>query len=157
LPKLNIPESYRPGLSLIRKLDERSVRDLRLALDQATDTSLRPDVLAASAVSSISHANVEEFREIADTVGTMYSVRMLNSMPLDDFVQEICEVMSSLDSQELRVPESERASFREKLLTVFGSKNFETVAKAWDLKTDDERVFCGARIITDMRPFSARA
>ena len=37
-------------------------------------------------------------------------------------------------------------------MTLFGSPNFDIVAKAWDLKTDDERVFCGARILTDMRP-----
>ncbi|MGA9967317.1 MAG: hypothetical protein WBQ10_19125 [Terriglobales bacterium] len=153
MSKLSIPEGYRAGVSKIRKLDERSVREIRNALDKATDTSHRPDDVAVDAVSSISHANLDEFKEIAEAVGTLYGVRMSTpGVSVQEFAEDICDAMESVDSDDLRLQKSERPQFKEKLLVLFGSPNFEIVAKAWDLKTDDERVFCGARILTDMRP-----
>jgi hypothetical protein len=60
--------------------------------------------------------------------------------------------MESLDSPDLRLPHAERAQFKEKLVTLLGAEVFGIVSKAWDLRTDDERVFCHARILTDLRP-----
>jgi hypothetical protein len=150
--KLYIPEGYRAGLSKIRKLDERSLREIRNALDQVTDTFHRPDEVAVEAVSSISRTNSDEFKEIAEALGTLYSVKMSRNLPLDQFVDDVCDALESIDSTELKLQPSERPQFKEKLAILFGSPRFDIVAKAWDLKTDDERVFCGARILTDMRP-----
>lgn len=153
MAKLNIPEGYRVGVSKIRKLDDRTVHEIRNALDKATDTYRRPDTVAVEALSSISHTNVDEFKEIAEAVGTLYSVKMSRSnVSLDQFVEDVCDAMESVDSPDLKLQASDRPQFKEKLLTLFGSPNFDILAKAWDLKTDDERVFCGARILTDLRP-----
>jgi hypothetical protein len=153
LDKLYIPEGYRLGVSKIRKLDDRSVHEIRNALDQATETCHRPDSVAVEAVSSISHANQEEFKEIAEAIGTLYRVKMSrSSISLEEFVEDVCDAMESVDSPDLKLQAADRPQFKEKLLTLFGSTNFDIVAKAWDLKTDDERVFCGARILTDLRP-----
>jgi hypothetical protein len=149
---MQIPEGYRSGVSKIRKLDERSVREIRNALDQATDTMHRPDQVAVEAVSSIPHTNQDEFKEIAEAVGTLYSVKMARGILVDQFVEDVSDAMESIDSDEMRLQPNERQQFRQRLTILFGSPRFDIVAKAWDLKTDDERVFCGARILTDMRP-----
>lgn len=152
LPKLNIPHGYQAGVSKIRKLDLRSVHEIRAALDRATDISRRPDDVAAEAVSSISRPNADDLREIAEAVGLLYTARAVRGLSVEAFAEDVCDAMESLDSDEFKLQRSERPQFKEKLLTLFGSENFQVVAKAWDLKTDDERVFCGARILTDLRP-----
>jgi hypothetical protein len=149
---MHIPEGYRVGVSKILRLDDRSVREIRNALDQAAYTCHRPDDVAVEAISSISHANLDEFKEIAEAVGTLYSVKVSRRISLEQFVEDVCDAMEAVDSPDLKLQAADRPQFKEKLLTVFGSANFEIVAKAFDLKTDDERVFCGARLLTDLRP-----
>ncbi len=38
------------------------------------------------------------------------------------------------------------------MLALLGAEAFTLTAKAQDLQTDDERTFCRARILTDLRP-----
>lgn len=42
--------------------------------------------------------------------------------------------------------------FAEKLVSLLSVKPLNVSAKAIDLQTEDERVFCDARILTDLRP-----
>ena len=74
MAKLNIPERYRIGVSKIRRLDERSVREIRKALDQTGEISPKgdngievprdPDSVAISAVRSATSVNADEFAQI---------------------------------------------------------------------------------------------
>jgi hypothetical protein len=167
MPKLNIPEVYRAGVSKIRRLDERSVREIRNALDQAEETPARtengleiqrdPDSVAVSAMRSIASTNVEEFKQIARALAGLYIAKSVRDVSVDDFAEDVCDAMEALPEEDLRLPHSEREQFRDKIKTLLGSEFFSIVAKAFDLATDDERTFCDARIFTDLRPvFGAR-
>ncbi len=160
MPELNIPERYQAGVSKIRKLDDRTVRDIRKALDsvvtsqEASDISpmQRPDSVAISAVTSVSQTNLEDFKQIAESLNALYGVRAARDVPVEIFVEEVSDALERLDSPDLKLPHSERSSFQEKLSILLNAEVFGIISKAYDLRTDDERVFCHARILTDLRP-----
>jgi hypothetical protein len=153
-------------VSKIRRLDERTVQEIRKALDKpdetrpSTDNGLEvprdPDIVAIAAVRSVASLNVAEFGQIAESLAGLYTARSMRDVPIAEFVEDVCDAMESVPQEELRLPPAEREPFKEKLRTLLSSDFFAIVAKAYDLATE-ERTFCSARILTDLRPvFGAR-
>lgn len=159
MAKLNIPARYRAGVFQIGKLDDRTIREIRAALDRILqDKDLedeaaqnRPDQVAMTAVTSVPEIR-GDIKSIAEALAALYRVRSARDIPVEEFADDVCEAMTTLDEADLRVPESNRDEFKAKLLTLLRAEVFALVAKAHDLKTDDERTFCSARILTDLRP-----
>ncbi len=63
---------------------------------------------------------------------------------------DLCEAMNEVD--ELKLTEERRASFKERMIRLLGIESLGTFAKAKDLQAENERTFCDARILTDLRP-----
>jgi hypothetical protein len=165
--KLNIPERYRAGVSKIRRLDDRTVQEIKKALDQAgnesasknsagVEASRDPDDIAIAAMRSVASVNTAEFAQIAESLAGLYTARSMRDVPTEEFLDSVCDAMEALPQDELRLPHAEREQFKNKLRPLLSSEFFSIVAKAYDLVTE-ERTFCSARILTDLRPvFSAR-
>ena len=162
MPRLIIPERFRAGVAKIRRLDERTVQEIRTALDlkrgdtpqkngEGLEVPRDPNSVALSAVRSIASVNMVEFGQIAESLASLYTVRSMQDVSLDDFVEDVSDAMEVLPEEPLRLPHSERQQFAEKLRTLLSSDAFAIVAKAYDLATE-ERTFCSARILTDLRP-----
>jgi hypothetical protein len=152
MASITIPARYREGLFKISKMGEQDVKEIRAALDSIADTSAPPIIAAQGAVESIKQRNAKDFQQIAEALGSLYSARATRDASTEEFVNEICDAMLTLDSEKFRLPEREREQFRLKLITLLAADFFGIVSKAWDLKTDDEHVFCNVRILTDLRP-----
>jgi hypothetical protein len=161
-PKLNIPERLRLGVSKIRRLDERTVQEIKKALDKAgeepslkdsagIEISRDPDAVAIAAVRSVASLNLAEFAQIAESLAGLYTAKSMRDVPLEEFLDSVSDAMENLSQEELRVPHSEREQFKDKLRPLLSSEFFSIVAKAYDLVTE-ERTFCSARILTDLRP-----
>lgn len=160
MAKLNIPEEYRFGVSKIRTLNEQSARNIRQALDKVTGvhpqgepaTTVQPEDAALSAVTSVSKENPADLKKIAEALVALYGVKSVREISVEEFADDVCDAMESLADPELRLPHAERAEFKNKLLILLGSEVLGLASKAHDLATEDERTFCHARIITDLRP-----
>jgi hypothetical protein len=162
LPKLNIPERYRVGVSNIRRLDEPSVRAIRAALDHPEEiippngkgagVPRDPGSVAISAIRSVSTINADEFKQIAEALAGLYSVKSIRDVSVEEFVEDVCDAMEALPEEQLKLPHSEREQFKGKLNALLSADFFSVVAKAFDLATEDERTFCSARVLTDLRP-----
>jgi hypothetical protein len=159
--KITIPERYRAGVAKIGGLDDPTVLLIRSALDavigsvEASDVPAigeRPDSVAATALASIAPTIAEaDFKQIADTLNALYGVRSSRDVPVEKFAEDVADAMESLEKP-LRLEPARRSEFVSKLTILLSAEVFGIVSKAWDLRTDDERVFCHARIITDLRP-----
>ena len=167
MARLNIPERFRAGLSKIRELDERSVQLIRDALEQPVpgfssdeDGKLpkRPSDIPIEALSSVPNDTEKaDLRQIADAIAGLYAAKAERDVGVEEFADRVCDAMEALDSKELRLPHAEREQFRKKILTLLNADVFAIVSKAFDLATEDERTFCHARVLTDLRPvFGAR-
>lgn len=159
MPRLNIPERYREGLSKLRTLDDPSLQEIRAAIEQLAashgpddgDIDRLSDL--QSALSSTGSAHLRrDLRQIAEAIAGLYSARAARDVSLDEFANKVSDAMESLDSDEFRLPHAERELFRTRLLTLLGAEFFAVISKAVDLATEDERTFCQARILTDLRP-----
>lgn len=161
LAKLRIPERYQPGLSAIRTLDDESVRAIRAALEhpleattddrQPAEVPRDPDALAVTALRSVPIKGLD-FKRIAEALVGLYGARSTQDDPAEEFADSVCDAMEALQSEEFRLPHVEREQFRQKLITLLGAEIFGIVSKVHDLATEDERRFCSARIMTDLRP-----
>jgi hypothetical protein len=158
---LNIPERFRAGLSKIRELNESSVEQIKLALEKPVsgfssdeDVKLpnRPSDIPVTALESSRETDKADLRQIAEAVAGLYSAKAARDVDVEAFADQVCDAMETLDSKELRLPHAERNEFRKKLLMLLSSEAFAIVSKAFDLATEDERTFCHARILTDVRP-----
>lgn len=163
MAKLNIPERFRAGVAAIRRLDEESVQAVRAALDRPLEATVPrdanpdeiprdPRAMAITAVRSVPGVNKDEFRKIAEALAGLYGARSMRDASVEEFADMVCDAMESLPSDELGLPHSEREQFREKLIELLSADVFAIVSKVQDLASEDERTFCQARILTDLRP-----
>ncbi len=117
----------------------------------------RPGDFALTAVQSVSTIKGAEFKQIAEALSALYVVKSAREVSTEEFAEQVCDAMEVLSSDELRLPHEEREEFKAKLVALLGADVFSLVSKVYDLATEDERVFCNARILTDLRPvFGAR-
>lgn len=161
MARLNIPERYQAGVALIRQLNDETVQDIRNALDKileakADDQDIasesRLNELAAAAVMSVATESGVDLKLIAETLVVLYGAKSVRDISAAKFADKVCDAMARLDSEEFRLPQSEREQFKRKIATLMGASVFGLASKIVDLRTDDERVFCQARILTDLRP-----
>jgi hypothetical protein len=163
LAKLNIPERYRPTLSSIRSLSEQDAQQIRAVMDQVASAQPRnpgaelelpsdPGAAMVAVRNASTRVEIANFTKILDLLITLYDIKSQRDVAVEDFVDSVCDAMESLDNPEYRLEPSERAEFAGKLLTLLNAEIFALVAKAQDLVTEDERTFCHARILTDLRP-----
>ena len=160
MAKLNIPEHYRAGIAAIRTLDDQSVQEIRDALDgtsrqksgDVNSVARSPKDVAITAVTAVSATKTVNIKQIAEAVTALYAVKSARDASVEEFTELVCDAMESLSSEELRLPKAERQKFKEKLLKILNADLFGLVVKVYDLATEDERIFCSARILTDLRP-----
>lgn len=161
MAKLNIPEKYRPGVSKIRQLSESNVRDIRAALDgiltggaseEDLASSKKLGEIATAATASITHADASDLKKVGEALVALYTVKSMRDVSIEDFADRVSDAMVSLDQEDLRLPLAEREQFKQKLIILLSADVFGIISKVIDLQTDDERVFCHARILTDLRP-----
>jgi hypothetical protein len=161
LARLSIPEKYRKGLASIRSIPEAGIEEIRAILDRAwapteqadgeSSAPSDPGVIVASIRSVRPAISIENFAEVMDAILSLYAQKAQRDVSTEKLVDEVSDAMEQLEG-DLRLPHNERINFAGKLLTLLNASPFALFAKAYDLKTEDERLFCHARILTDLRP-----
>jgi len=154
---LSIPERYQFGVSKIRDLPMDTVRLFRAALDKSVFNEERQEAtaVAASAFESISRSANEpagEFKKISEALVSMYLAKSGRDIPLEEFANRVADALEALPDPALRLAPGDRGPFKEKLQILLGAEVFGVISKIDDLRTESERVFCHARIVTDLRP-----
>jgi hypothetical protein len=152
MPKLKIPQRYRQGLFKLSQLDGRTVQEIRAALGRLIAVSGEPTKAAVAAVASITDTNKADFVQIAESLVALSFVKAGADVSIEDFVEDISDAMEHLEQPELRVPATQVQRFKETLEALLSADEFALASKVHDLQTDDERTFCRARILTDLRP-----
>jgi hypothetical protein len=150
MPKLIIPREYRAGLSQVKKLSPDDVAGIRAALDK-TPIGLGPETSATDVLKSYTVAGGDA-KQIGNAIGSLYGLRSRTESSLEEFINDIANAMEGVSEPELRLLPTERQRFTENLSALLGATVFSLNAKVFDLATDDERTFCSARILTDLRP-----
>jgi len=83
-----------------------------------------------------------------DAVNTMYTVRAVNDVASDRFMDDLCE--SLIAYKELNAGSEDQ--FRARITRLLEIDSLSIAAKATALQLEHANLFCSARVLTDARP-----
>ena len=139
------------------------VQKIRAILDEVSSPSIQrhettqelpsdPGAAITAVRKASPRTGIANFTKLLDVLIALYEIKSQRDISVEEFVDQVCNAMETFDNPEQHLEHSERADFAGKLLTLLNADVFALVAKAHDLVTEDERTFCHARILTDLRP-----
>jgi hypothetical protein len=148
-----IPEPYRLGLAKIKTLTPEAVTAISDAMATVTPGGGIKGVIAA--VQDVQGVGNEDAAAIVRALYSLYAYRVSTETPLADFVPVIITAMQASGKDSLALSADERGPFSERLTRLLGMANLEITSKVELLRQDYGRIFCDAKILTDLRPVFA--
>lgn len=136
MPELEIPREDIEGLAILRDMPEASLHAFISEIEQEPIKSDIPNV------------SPEDVRRAVTTLTTMYTIRGGSDVDTDQFIDDICDALREQGA----LPIDAESRMRERLERLLNIDRLNITAKASILKTEHERLFCSARILTDARP-----
>ncbi len=149
MSSLTIPERYRPGVARLGTISDSSFLDLLEAL-RNSDQSETARELASKIQGSVPSITASDRESIIAAIASMQSVQKAAHV---DVIQFASDVWASLeeDSPEL-ISEVEADTLKSRVAALLNQTSVHlTSAKVAELRSEVERLFCGARILTDVR------
>src|SRR5579864_8733953 len=132
LATFSIPKDDREGFALLRDIPDDAFNQLLLTIES--------DESDYTSVKGLSPLQAER---IMDTVHTASLLRVSADVPLEEFIDDLCQ---SLIHDEGFFESANEQHFRERVSRILGSESIVVLAKAFTLRNEHERQFCKARI-----------
>lgn len=151
---LTIPPQHRGGLATLLRLDPSEFPNMLAALTESPPT-LSPTALGTSVQSMVSGVSQDSVKQFVETLLSLYALRAQLELDISEFVDGIVDAMERSKSSNLRFTTKEPAVFREELSQLLDIPSLTLETKALELFRDQENVFHGARVLTDIRPVFA--
>jgi len=146
MPTLEIPERYVATVCKILRLDDKAVEEIRSSLEREGQSSVPPNDVRSKISRAVSDA------ELAETLVSLYVAKSTRELPTEEFAEAVC-VAAERQAHDCRALTSdERIRSKGILVKLLSVDSITELSKALDLQTSDERLFCDARIFTDLRP-----
>lgn len=145
-----IPERYRPGLARIAKLSSAQVEELAKGLEGC------PATADFAAFTSSLHVRLYNWarKDLNSVVRTLYSLSAYladEDTSIDQLTKQVIDVMRTSDDPTLVLTDQSEPNFAQAMKRLLGIKSLTFAAKALGLRSDYEKLFCDAKIITDIR------
>ncbi len=148
---LRIPDGYLQGFQVLINIDENAFSKFVAALGTSKPMLRVKDYVQqiTSTVPQISAHNMEVMLEMILSLYYLLSIR-------DETVSSLVDKLTvAVETEEKLIKPTEwnPIQFSERLARLLSLNNsLDVVAKASGILTDNERIYCDARIITDIRP-----
>ena len=146
---LQVPSRYIPMLNSVRRLSQPAAAELLRALESAQITASAEEMTSniAGSVPSIAR---EELGKILDVLYSLYHVREFSELNRNSFLKELVE--SVRENATPKISDEELPIIRQRFKDLLGLKTLEVISKAVGLQREEERIYCEAKIISDIRP-----
>jgi hypothetical protein len=146
---LQVPNRYIPMLNLVRNLSQPAATELLHALESA-QVIASPDDMASNIAESVPSIPREDLGKIVDLLYSLYHVRELSELNRNSFLKELVE--SVRENANPNISDEELPAIRQRFKDLLDLKTLASISKAIGLQRDEERVYCEAKIISDIRP-----
>jgi hypothetical protein len=146
---LPIPPPYIPRINKVRNLESSALAELIEALSSSTLTA-NSDAMTGQIAGSVPSIPIEDLTEIVDLVYALYHVREYSELSWGDFFREFIDGVKKQSDPPM--PPEELQAVAEKFKGLLRIKNLESITKAISLQREGERLYCGAKILSDIRP-----
>jgi len=151
MAELKIPESQKGGLIKLLSLSDKSLEEMISAFEQVSPHFF-PEDLSIEVASKIKGVPPGDIAEILDTILSLYFSGFHHDMPPEQLAGNVIDAMLETRMEEFQLSNEKQEWFKERLIRVFKIETLLVVAKALGVLQDNEKTFCGARILTDIRP-----
>jgi hypothetical protein len=149
--RLRVPRSEEKALARVLSLSDAEVGAIHAALAES-EPALSVRRLADRVAEKTGLAS-DLVYNVVRTLAVLYTARDRSSTSMDEFLADVERAAKEASSEDLKAPkigwESARARIK-RFLTI--DRSLGITAKAYDLLNEYERVFCDARVVTDVRP-----
>jgi len=146
MPTLEIPERYVAGVCKILRLDDKAVEEIRSSLEREGQSDAAPNDVRSKMSRAVSDL------EIMEALLSLYAVKSSRELPTEEFAVAVCAAAERQASDCRKLTPDEQTRSKGILIKLLNIDSIGTLTKAFDLQTSDERIFCEARIFTDLRP-----
>jgi hypothetical protein len=147
---LKIPESDFSVLRKIAELDEPVFLDLVKAIGETDPSLLQSDFSGglASKVSGIKHSDLKSILKI---ISALYSIMENRKKLPEDLTTDLVETIDIEKPRNFPVEKAGVLKTRVQKLLSF-DKIIGLASKAMDVMTDQDHIFCGLKVLSDIRP-----
>jgi hypothetical protein len=146
---LRIPERFRAGVAAIADLTDASFNDLVQAL-KSSATAKTAGELSLKIADQVPSLPINSTEKIIAAISAMQSVQKTAHANSEQFTADLWDALED-DSPEL-VENSDENVLKERAKILLDETSIHlTSAKVTELRSEIERSFCGARILTDVR------
>lgn len=147
---LYIPDEHLPAIGKILKLSDAAATDLIDALSSASIASTAPD-MAKQIAPKISGISLADLTEIVDLLYALYHVREFSEVRRARFLQDLIESIRTNPDFNLQKRE-DAPRLRKRFQRLLNIQPLNTLSKAIKLQREGERLYCSAKIVSDIRP-----
>ena len=146
MPALTPPIEHRKAILTLSQLEERKYEALKTAL--ASETRPEPREVAETVTPN---SATKPIRDVVIAVLSMHSVRAHYNVSVSEFVRSVTDGIEFADDPAFSSSELSTGAKRlEELLNI--ESPISLTSKVAELASDHGMVFCGCRVITDVRP-----
>jgi len=154
-PVLEIPPGQRAALTRLIGLSSAGRKQLLKALKEA-EPSLLHTRMTVSLAPKLDMSEGET-RDILTMLASLYVSMDIAGEPVESFTRTVMEAIKPSMGPDLKLKDAEWAQFQEYLAEVLSlDETLGISAKATDIRSEYDRTFCTARILTDLRPVFGR-
>lgn len=147
---LNIPDGVQAGLEQILSLSDEQRDELVSALNTALP-KLLPSSFARDVAAKVNFGGTDGVFLIVRSLVALYARRAESDVELDQFLEDVCSALD--DDGDLLFSTDQHEKLKHNLSPLLSiEQSVGITAKANSVYSDHARVFCEARILTDVRP-----
>ncbi len=148
---LMIPKRHQDALARVLSLPAKDQEDIALALQRLPPALMVGDL--AKRVAAELKQPEEGIRSIVLLLANLYRVRERSKVPLEEFVDDLRHAAADTGRPDLKLSQDHWDRLRGTLATVMALEtSLGITAKALDVMSEHDHVFCEARVLTDVRP-----
>jgi len=146
---LTIPEEALPDLKRIAELDDKLFNSLLSAIGESTPALTR-DQFARKISERVKIPDEADLQAVLRAAFSLYMVKERAELSAREISEAVID--SALISQ-AEFPPDKKEMLRNRLTVLLDfDESLGISVKALDVMTEHERIFCGARILSDIRP-----
>jgi hypothetical protein len=148
---LEIPKDDAGAIAVMRALPSAALEKFISALKDAPPIS-SPREMAEHISKLVPSLAVEQLTTVLNTLYTLYHIRELSGVESEMFLNDLMRAIK--DSPEMRdvAKGKDLSRLRTLLERLLGIEALSVVSKAARLLRDGERLYCGAKVLSDIRP-----
>lgn len=151
MPTIRIPDRHRPGIVKIRLVREEGFAELVWALENCPVVARFP-LLSSRVASQVKLLSKTEIDEILRTLLSLASSLADSEVSVDKCASDLVEAMRASEREDLRLSPENEDVFKSRMARLLNISSLNMSAKACRVRTDYPRVFCDAKVLSDIRP-----